>query len=84
MLLPMQESSTCLQDQRPHSQAVHKAPMGAALRTFPVGPDKGQDHGLLLSALEAINRLNLELGVLVGEALSEQVHLKQKVSGPRS
>lgn len=60
-----------------------KASMGAALCTFPVGPDKGQDHCLLLSALEAINRLNLELRVLAGEALSEQVHLKQK-AGPRS
>lgn len=57
--------------------------MGAILRTFPVGPDKGQDHGLLLSALEAINRLNLELGVLAGEALPEQIHLKQK-AGLRS
>ena len=56
--------------------------MGAT-RTFPVGPDEGQDHGLLRSALEAINRLNLELRVLAGEALPEQIHLKQK-TGLRS
>lgn len=53
-----------------------------ALHTFPVGPDKGQDHSLLLSALKAVNRLDLQLRVLVREALSEQIHLKQK-AGPR-
>lgn len=50
----------------------------AVLYTFPVGPDKGQDHSLLLTALKAINRLNLQLRVLVREALSEQIHLKRK------
>lgn len=50
----------------------------AVLHTFPVGPNKGQNHSLLLAALKAINRLNLQLRVLVREALSEQIHLKQK------
>lgn len=71
-------SHTAPHGQHTHSQDVAKAPMGAALCTFPVGPDKGQDHSLFLSALEAINRLNLKLRVLAGEVLSEQIHLKQK------
>lgn len=68
-------SSTSLQHQ--HSlPGCAQGSMGATPRTFPVGPDEGQDHSLLLSALEAINRLNLKLRVLAGEALPEQIHLK--------
>lgn len=68
------------QPPRPHFRA--SGGPRRALRTFPVGSDEGQDHGLLLSALEAVHRLNLKLGVPLRQALSEQVHLKHQARPP--
>lgn len=63
---------------QPAPRRTNGLPGLAAPRTLPVGSDEGQHHGLLLAALEAIDRLDLQLGVLVREALSQQVHLKHR------